>query len=64
MKRDHRFIKKKVLSTLGFKSLDTANKTIAGIEIMNMLRKGQVNLENYSVLFEVEFINDIMGVSA
>lgn len=64
VEQDHRFIKKKVRSTLGFKSFDTANKTISDIEIMNMLREGQVNLENYSVLFEVEFINEIMGVTA
>ena len=64
VEQDHRFIKKKVRSTLGFKSFDTASKTIAGIEVMNMLRKGQVNLKNYSVLIEVEFINNIMGVSA
>ncbi len=41
-----------------------AIKTIAGIEVMNMLRKGQVNFKNYSVLIEVEFINNIMDVSA
>jgi len=52
IEQDHRFIKKKVRSMLGFKSLETANKTIVGIKIMNMLRKGQVNFKNCSVLFE------------
>ncbi len=46
VEQDHRFIKKKVRSILGFKSFDTANKTITGIEVMNMLRKGQANLED------------------
>ena len=64
VEQDHRFIKRKVRSTLGFKSFDTANNTIKGIEIMNMLRKGQVNFRNYSDLIEVNFINNIMGITA
>ena len=44
---------------LGFKSFETAEKTIAGIEMMNMIRKGQIQ-EKWSVLFELEFINQIM----
>ena len=35
-------------------------KTIAGIEIMHMIRKGQVE-EIQCVLSEVQFINKIMG---
>ena len=31
---------------------------------MNMLRKGQVNFRNYSDLIEVNFINNIMGITA
>ena len=31
---------------------------------MNMLRKGQVNFRNYSALIEVNFINNIMGITA
>lgn len=64
VEQDHRFIKKKVRNTLGFKCFNAANKTISGIEVMNMLRKGQVNFKNYSVLIEVEFINKVMGVTS
>lgn len=38
---DHRFIKKITRPMLGFKSFRSAAKTIAGIETVNMIRKGQ-----------------------
>jgi transposase, IS6 family len=57
IEQDHRFIKRKVRSMLGFNSLETAKKTICGIEIMHMIKKGQVE-EIQSALSEVEFILD------
>jgi IS6 family transposase len=63
IEQDHRFIKRKVKPMLGFKSLETAEKTICGIEIMHMIIKGQVEAIQ-SVLSEVEFINKIMGIAA
>lgn len=42
IEQDHRFIKRKVKPMLGFDSLETAENTIAGIEIMHMIRKGQL----------------------
>ena len=60
IEQDHRFIKRKLKPMLGFKSLDGAIKTICGIEIMHMLRKGQIE-EIQDVLIEVEFINKIMS---
>jgi len=42
IEQDHRFIKRKIKLMLGFDSLKTAEKTICGIEIMHMIRKGQV----------------------
>ncbi|XWX61657.1 DDE-type integrase/transposase/recombinase [Desulfitobacterium sp. AusDCA] len=48
---------------MGFKSFESAGKTIAGIEIMHMIGKGQIQ-GNRNVLFEVEFINQIMGLIA
>jgi IS6 family transposase len=53
IEQDHRFIKRKVKPMLGFNSLETAEKTICGIETMHMIRKGQV-----------EFVNKIMGIAA
>ena len=42
IEQDHRFIKRKVKPMLGFDSFETAEKTICGIEIMHMIRKGQI----------------------
>ncbi len=48
---------------LGFHSFKTAEKTICGIEAMNMIRKGQVE-EIQCAPSEIEFINKIMRVKA
>jgi transposase-like protein len=42
IEQDHRFIKKRVRACLGYHSFDTAERTLQGIEAMNMMRKGQV----------------------
>jgi len=42
VEQDHRRIKRLVRPGLGFKSFATASRTIAGYEIMAMIRKGQV----------------------
>ncbi len=36
------------------------NKTICGVIIVNMIRKGQVEEIKY-VLFEIKFLNMVMG---
>ncbi|MBP2629084.1 MAG: family transposase [Firmicutes bacterium] len=63
IEQDHRFIKRKVKPMLGFGSFKSAEKTICEIEIMHMIRKGQVEGIQYA-LSEVEFFNKIMGISA
>ena len=40
----------------------SANKTLKGIEAMNMIKKRQVNNLNYSVLNEVKYINQLFGI--
>jgi transposase, IS6 family len=42
IEQDHRFIKKKVRTSQCFKSFHTAERTLEGIEAMNMMRKGQI----------------------
>jgi transposase-like protein len=42
VEQDHRRIKRLVRPGLGFKTFVTASRTIAGYEIMAMIRKGQV----------------------
>ena len=49
---------------LGFQSFFTASKTIKGIEIMHMIKKGQVDTLNRRVLAEVNFINKLFGIAA
>jgi transposase-like protein len=45
VEQDHRFIKKKVRPTLGFKKFYAAQATIAGIEAVRMIKKGQLRHE-------------------
>ncbi len=61
IEQDHRSIKRKINNMLGFHSFETAEKTICGIEVMNMIKKGQVE-EIQCALSEIKFINKIMGV--
>ena len=42
--QDHRNIKSRVAVMLGFKQFNNAAATIAGIELMHRIRKGQFNL--------------------
>ncbi len=63
IEQDHRFIKKKTKAMLGFKSIETATRTISGIEIMHMVHKGQVEAIR-CVRSEVRFINKVMSEEA
>jgi transposase, IS6 family len=42
IEQDHRFIKRVTKPGMGFFSLETAWRTLQGFEVMNMIRKGQV----------------------
>jgi IS6 family transposase len=64
IEQDHRFIKKIIKPMLGFKSFKTAEKTIAGIEVMHMIKKGQVECIHSSALSTVKFINKLFGLTA
>ncbi|SCA97131.1 Uncharacterized protein BWINRA5_00456 [Bacillus mycoides] len=39
VEQDHRFIKKRIRSTLGLKSFDTATSILSGVEAMHMIKK-------------------------
>src|SRR5665811_755660 len=64
VEQDHRSIKRIVRPMLGFQSFNTAIKTLKGIEIMHMIKKGQVDTLNRCVLAEVNFINKLFGIAA
>jgi transposase-like protein len=49
---------------LGFQSFQTAIKTLKGIEIMHMIKKGQVEALNRCARAEVKFINQLFGIAA
>lgn len=42
VEHDHRTIKKRIRQMLGFKSFASASATLEGIEVANMIRKGQL----------------------
>lgn len=46
IEQDHRFIKKRTKPCLGFKSFHGARQTIKGIEILHMIKKGQLKNDN------------------
>jgi putative transposase len=41
LEQDHRAVKRITRPMLGFKSVEAAQCTLAGVELMHMLRKGQ-----------------------
>ena len=50
---------------LSFKSFHTARRTIVGIEIINCLRKGQVeSIPCRDIISQVEFIHSIFGIAS
>src|SRR5918911_5536097 len=57
VEQDHRFIKKRVRSMLGFKSFRTATYILSGIEAMHMIKKKQVHQGVKSVQNQKEFIH-------
>ncbi|PEU74679.1 IS6 family transposase [Bacillus cereus] len=64
IEQDHRFIKKRIRNMLGLKSLQTAKKMIAGIEVMHIIKKGQTLQGEKSVQKQIHLINEIFGLTA
>ena len=65
VEQDHRFIKKKVRASQCFKSFHTAERTLEGIEAVNMLRKGQVKrLAGSDAQGQAKFVASLFGVAA
>ncbi len=46
VEQDHRAVKRVTRPTLGFKSFRSAAATLSGIELMHMIRKGQMRTTN------------------
>jgi transposase-like protein len=65
VEQDHRFIKRRVNSGMGFSSFNTARRTLRGYEAMNMIRKGQIQgVAKGDIQAQVGFVYQIFGVVA
>ena len=65
LEQDHRFVKKRVVASQWFRSVDGALNTIAGYEAMNIIRKGQIRwLAKCDVVGQMRFIERIFGIAA
>jgi transposase-like protein len=65
IEQDHRFIKKKVRSSQCFKSFHTAERTLEGIEAVNMMRKGQIKrLAGSDSQGQAKFVASLFEVAA
>jgi transposase-like protein len=65
IEQDHRFIKKRITASLGFRSVDGAWRTIEGYEAMHMIRKGQIRwLGKEDAARQRQFIHNLFGIAA
>ncbi len=65
IEQDHRFIKKKVRASQCFKSFHTAERTLEGVEAVNMLRKGQVKrLSGNDAKGQAKFVASLFQIAA
>ncbi|CAA9589328.1 hypothetical protein AVDCRST_MAG81-4649 [uncultured Synechococcales cyanobacterium] len=64
-KQDHRFLQRLIKPGLGFKSFQTARRTIKGYEAMHILRNGQVIcVSKGDVQTQLSFMAQVLGVAA
>ncbi|MFS8355135.1 IS6 family transposase (plasmid) [Bacillus nitratireducens] len=64
VEQDHRFIKKRIHSMLGFKCFDTATSILSGVEAMHMIKKEQIDLRDQSIQNQKKFIHQLFGLVA
>ncbi len=65
IEQDHRFVKKKVRASQCFKWFYTAERTLEGIEALNMIRKGQVKrLSGGDAMGQAKFVASLFQLAA
>ena len=65
IEQDHRFIKKKVRASQCFKRFHTAERTLEGIESVDMIRKGQVKrLSGNDAQGQAKFVASLFQIAA
>jgi transposase, IS6 family len=57
VEQDHMSIKRIIAPMLSFQSFRSASKILKGIEALNMVKKGQIENQNYSGLNEAKYTN-------
>lgn len=64
IEQDHGFMKKRVQACPSHRSFDTAERTPQGVEVMNMVRKGQVKrLEGKDTVGQAKFIASLLQIA-
>ncbi len=64
-KQDHRRVKRLVRPGLGFGSIRTARRTLAGYEAMAMVRKGQVRgIGGRDMRAQASFVAELFQIAA
>ncbi len=65
IEQDHRFVKKRIVASQWFRSVQGAVNTIQGYEAMHMIRKGQIRwLQKDDIAGQVRFVNRVFGLAA
>ena len=65
VEQDHRRMKRLVRPGLGFGSFQTARRTLAGFEVMAMIRKGQVrNIGGRDIRAQATLIAGVFEIAA
>ena len=65
IEQDHRFIKKRITASQGFRSAEGAWRTIEGYEAMHAIRKGQIRwVGKADAVGQRQFIHTIFGIAA
>jgi transposase-like protein len=65
IEQDHRNIKRIVKPMMGFKTFNSARRTLSGIEAMNRMRKGQVKgAKQGDRVSQANLIEAIFGIAA
>ena len=65
IEQDHRFIKKKVRASQCFKHFHTAERTLEGIEAVNMMRKSQIKrLAGSDAISQAKFVASLFQIAA
>jgi len=65
IEQDHCFVKKRVRACPGYRSFDTAERTIQGVEAINMIRKGQLKrISKDDAQGQAKFVASLFQVAA